>query len=83
MKQLERARDALKELRRAPFRRLVGRPGDAADFGHRREPIVHRRRVALRLPGVAPRPVDAHAPFAWRVFARNVVLIVGPGGSLR
>ena len=47
VKQLERSRDALKELRCAPFRRLVGRPGDAANLGHGRKPIVHLRKIAL------------------------------------
>src|ERR1700739_2747063 len=32
MKQLERSRDALKELRGAPFQRLISRPGDAANL---------------------------------------------------
>ncbi len=83
VKELKRSRDALKELRRAPFRRFVGRPEDVPNLGHGGETILHRRRVALRLPGIAPRPVDAHAPLARRIFARNVILIVGPGGSLR
>ena len=83
VKKLKRSRDALKELRRAPFRRLVGRPEDVPNLGHGGETVLHRRRIALRLPGIAPRPVDAHAPFAWRVSARNVILIVGPSGSLR
>src|ERR1700733_7321441 len=81
MKQLERSRDALKELRGAPFLRLIGWPSDTANFSHRRKPIVHLRKVALGFPRVAPRPVDAHAPFARRIFARKVILIVCPGGS--
>jgi hypothetical protein len=83
VKQLERSRDALKELRGAPFWRLVGRPEDVPNLGHGGEAILHRSRVALRLPGIAPRPVDADAPPARRIFARNVILIVRPGGSLR
>ena len=83
VKQLKRSRDALKELRCAPFWRLVGRPEDVPNLSHGREAILHRRRVALRLPRIAPRPVDADAPLARRVFARNVILIVGAGGSLR
>src|SRR3984957_64202 len=83
VKQLKRSRDALKELRGAPLRRLVGRPQDIANLGHSGEAVLHRRRIALRLPGIAPRPVDAYAPLAGGVFARNVILVVGPGESWR
>ena len=83
MKQLKRSRDALKELRGAPFRRLVGRPEDVPNLGHGGEAILHRRWVTLRLPRIAPRPVDADTSLARRVFARNVILIVRPGGRLR
>ena len=79
VEQLQRAGDALEELRRAPLRRLVVRPGDAADFGHGREAVVHARQVALRFPRIAPRPVDADPPFARRVLAGDVVLVVGAG----
>src|SRR5271166_2064313 len=77
VKQLERARDSLEKLRRAPFRLLVGRPGDAANLRHRRKPVVHLRKVALGLPRVAPGPIDADAPLARRVFAGDMVLVVG------
>jgi hypothetical protein len=83
VKQLKRSRDALKELRGAPFRRLVGRPEDVPNLGHGGEAVLHRRRVTLRLPRIAPSPVDAYAPLARRVFARDVILIVGPGVSWR
>ena len=73
VEQFECSRYALKELRSAPFRRLVGRPGDAANFRHGRKPIVELLKVALGLPRIAPCPVDAHAPRARRIFARNVI----------
>src|SRR5580704_2780101 len=80
VKELERSRDALKELRGAPFGRLVGRPEDVPNLGHGGEAVLHRSRVALRLPRVAPRPVDAHAPFARGIFAWNVILIIRASG---
>jgi hypothetical protein len=81
VKQLKRSRDALKKLRGAPFRRLVGRPEDVPNLGHGGEAVLHRRGIALGFPGIAPGPVDAYAPLARRVFARNVILIVGPSGG--
>ena len=77
VKKLQRAGDPLKELRRALLRRLVGWPQHIADFGHRREAVLHRRGVALGFPWVTPCPVDAQAAFARRVFAGDVVLVVG------
>ena len=77
VEKLQRAGDPLEKLRRAPLRRLVVRPEHVADFGHRREAVFHRRRIALGFPRVAPRPVDAQAAFARRVFAGNMVLVVG------
>ena len=77
VEQLQRAGDPLEEVCGAPFRRLVGRPRHPADFGHRRETVVHLRQIAVGFPRVAPRPVDAHAAFARRVFAGDVVLVVG------
>ena len=77
VEKLQRAGDSLEELRGAPLRRLVGRPQHGADFGHRGEAVFHRRGIALGFPRIAPRPVDAQAAFARRVFARDVVLVVG------
>ena len=46
--QLERSRDALEELRRAPFWRLVGRPGDAANVRHGRNRLsIPQDRAAI------------------------------------
>ena len=77
MEEFQRAGDPLKELRRTPLRRLVGRPQHGADLGHRREAVLHCRRIALGFPRVAPRPVDAQSSFARRIFTRDVVLVVG------
>ena len=77
VKKLQRAGDPLEELRSAPFRRLVGWPQHIADFGHRREAVLHRPGVALGFPRVTPCPVDAQAAFARRVFAGDVGLVVG------
>src|SRR6188474_641573 len=79
MEQLECAGDSLQEARAAPLPTFVCRPGDSSYLGHRREPVVHLREVALRLPGVAPGPVDADAALAARVLARNMSLVVGAG----
>ena len=76
VKKFQRAGDPLKELRSTPLRRLVRRPQHSADFGHRREAIFHRGGIALGFPRVTPRPVDAQAALARRVFAGDVVLVV-------
>ena len=76
VKKFQRAGDPLKELRSTPLRRLVRRPQHSADFGHRREAIFHRGGIALGFPRVTPRPVDAQAALAGRVFAGDVVLVV-------
>ena len=79
MKQLRSRRcDPLQEIRRVPLRRFVLRPGDATNLRHRREAIVHNRRIAVGFPRIAPGPVDANPSLATRVFARHVALIVGP-----
>ena len=77
MEKLQRTGDALQELRRAPLRRLVARPQNVADLGHRREAVFHRGGIALRFPRITPGPVDAQAALAACIFARDVVLVVG------
>ena len=77
MEEFKRTGNTLEKLRCAPFGLLIVRPQHCADFGHRGEAVFHRCRVALRFPWITPRPVDADAAFARRVFAGDVVLIVG------
>ena len=83
---LEIKRGAVEQLqtyRRSPARNASG-PIESprtwakrrADLGHRREPVVHFRRVTVRFPRVAPGPVNAKASFARRVFSRDVILVV-------
>ena len=76
VKQLKRTGDTLEELRCAPLRRLVVRPQHVADLGHRGEAVLHFCGIALGFPRIAPRPVDAQAAFACRVFSRDVILVV-------
>src|SRR5262245_63521540 len=78
MEQFERPGDSLQEIRLIPLWRLILGPGDAANLGHRREAIVHNRRIAVGLPRITPGPVDANPSLARGVFARHVVLIVSP-----
>src|SRR6266850_4296967 len=78
VEKLERAGDALQKLRRTPLRRLVIWPEHIPHFGHRRETIVHRGGVTLRFPRITPRPVNAEATFARRVFAGHMTLVVSP-----
>src|SRR4051794_28385931 len=78
VEQLERPCNSLQEICRVPLGRFILRPSDATNFRHRREAIVHNRRIAVRFPGIAPGPVDANPSLATRVLARHVVLIVGP-----
>ncbi len=59
VEQLEGAGDALQEVRPIVLGRLVAGPGHPADLGHGREAIVHLGGVAVGLPRIAPRPVDA------------------------
>src|SRR4029077_5273266 len=42
------------------------------------EAVFHRCGVALGFPRVTPRPIDAQAAFAWRVFAGDMVLVIRP-----
>ena len=77
VEQFQRAGDALEEVRLVVLRRLVARPDRVADFGHGGEAVVHLRRVALGLPRIAPRPVDADPPSAG-VGTGDVALVVGP-----
>src|SRR5262249_118590 len=79
MKQFECARDALEKLSCTPFRLFIIRPNHSAHLGHSRKAILHFHEIALRFPWVAPTPIDAQAPLAWRVLARDVVLLVGTG----
>src|SRR3954468_12471078 len=83
MEELERTGDSLQEHLRRVLGRLVIRPGDAAHFGDGGEPIVHLRDVALRLPRIAPRPVDAEPPLARRVSARDLNLVVRARAGVR
>ena len=77
VKQLQRTRNSLEKLSRAVFWRFVRRPQRVAHFGNRGEPVFHRRRIALRLPRIAPGPVDADTPLPRRVLPGDMVLIVG------
>ena len=79
VEQFQRSGDALEELRRAPFRRLVRWPQNVPDLRHGGEAVLHRRGVSLGFPGVTPCPVDADAALAGRVFSVNVVLVVSAG----
>src|SRR5436190_5299787 len=76
VEQLQRPGDSLKKFRCSPLRPLVIWPGYPTDFCHRREAVVQFRGITLRFPGIAPRPVNAHPPFAWCVFSRQMDLIV-------
>src|SRR5262249_36303983 len=66
---------------RAPLGLLVRRPDDIAYFGHGRETVFHRGGIALRLEGIAPRPVDAQAALAGCVFAGDMVLVISTCGG--
>src|SRR6185503_928014 len=59
VKQFQSTSDTLKELCATPLRLLVVRPRHSADFSHCRKAILHFGQIALRLPGVAPAPVNA------------------------
>src|SRR3977135_2985458 len=83
MKQFERAGDPLKKQLRGVLGRIVVRPGASTQLGDRGESIVHLRDVAVRFPLVAPGPVDAEAPLAWRVRTRNFDLVVCAWRGLR
>src|SRR5436190_18683979 len=83
MEKLQRSVDALKKHVGLIFWRFISRPKNVSHLGHRRKPIFHRRRRALRFPRVAPRPVDAYSPLARRIFAGNMGLIVGTGWCFR
>src|SRR5205814_4667 len=79
----ERAGDALQRRLRRVLTGLIRRPGHPTHFGDGGEAIVHLRDVAVRLPRVTPGPVDAEAPLAWRVRARNLDLVVCAWTGLR
>src|SRR5277367_1471538 len=76
VEEFQRSCDALKILCRAPLWGLVERPEHIADFGHSREAVFKRGGIALRFPGITPRPVDADAPPARTVFPGDMVLVV-------
>ena len=79
VKQLKRSRNALEgtALRSIPeSRRLARRRGERPSWSKTDCPSRQDRAAT---PTDSSSPVDAHAPLARRVFARNVVLIVGPG----
>ena len=80
MEQLQRPGDALQEVRRLELGRLVAGPQHVAYLGHGGEAVLHCGRIPLGLPGIAPRPVDAHAAPAV-VRARDVILVVRAGRS--
>src|SRR6516225_7755609 len=76
VEQFQRPLDPLQEVHPVPFGGLKGGPSDAADLGHGRETVVHLRGITIRLPRVAPGPVDAESASACRVRSRNVVLVI-------
>src|SRR4029450_12783897 len=76
MKQLEGPGDALKKQLCGVLSGFVRRPGHAAHFGDGREAVVHFRDVAIRFPGVAPRPIDAEPAFPRGVRTWNLDLVV-------
>ena len=82
VEQLERAGDALQEIHLIPLRSLEARPGDPADFGHRRKAIIQLGQIAVGFPGITPRPVDAEPTFVRRVRSRHVVLVVRSPNSI-
>ncbi len=47
VEQLQRAGDALQEVRRVVLRCLVARPQHVADLGHGGEAVLHRGRIPL------------------------------------
>src|ERR1044072_7516740 len=59
VKEFQGTRDTLKELRGAPLVRFIIGPRHPAHFGHRRKAIFYIGEIALRLPRIAPTPVDA------------------------
>ena len=61
MEQLQRPGDALQEVGRLELGRLVAGPEHVAHLGHGGEAVLHCGRIPLGFPGIAPRPVDAHA----------------------
>src|SRR5712671_3724233 len=83
VEQFERAGDALQERLRGVLRGLILGPGHPTHFGDGGEAIVHLRDVAVRLPRVAPGPIDAEAPLPSRVSARNFDLVVRAWAGLR
>jgi hypothetical protein len=77
MEELERPRNSLQKHLGRVLGCLVVGPGDTADFGDRGEPVVHLGDVALRLPRIAPGPVNAESPLPRRIGARDLNLVVG------
>jgi hypothetical protein len=51
MKEFECARDSLEKIRSVVFRGLIGRPGDVAHLGDRRESVIDLSWISLRLWG--------------------------------
>src|SRR5579862_6460215 len=80
VEELERPLDALQKHLIRICLRFVRRPRDAAHFGHRRKPIVQLSDVAIRFPGVTPRPINAEAAFAFDVWPRYVELVICAAG---
>ena len=77
-KQFERAGDPLRKRQRVAVRRLFPRgPCGASDFRHRGEAIVHHGNVAIGLCRITPGDIQADAPLARRVFARDMSLVIG------
>ncbi len=78
VKQLQRAGNALQEGLLVPFPGFILGPGHPPNLGEGGEAVVHDGRVAVRFPGIAPGPVDAHPTLAGLVLARHMILVVGP-----
>src|SRR5262249_4454557 len=80
VKEFQSAGDALQKVRMAPLGLFISRPEHVAHLRHGREAVLHLRRIALGLPRITPRPINAQTTFARRVLTRNMILIVGACG---
>src|SRR5215212_6621813 len=76
VEKLQGTRDTLEKHVFGIFLTLVIRPAYAADLGHSRKAIIQFRHIAVGLPRIIPRPVNAEPATAGRVLSRGVDLVV-------
>src|SRR5690348_3066443 len=77
VEEFKRPCDALQKHLFRIFNRLKVRPRYTANFSHRRKAVIEFRCVAVRLPRIAPGPVNAEPALARYVLSRRMKLVVG------